>query len=92
MKNRKLRWFGHMSRLPEDAPVRIAYTEATRHVKKLRGGQKLTWPKKVEKDLNPNPQAPKMTLQQAQISAQDRQGWNTYTSCLMSAGPDERGD
>ena len=89
VETRRLRWFGHMSRLPEDTPVRIAYAEAIRPVKKLRGGQRLTWPKKIEKDLNPNPQAPKMTLEKAQILAQDRQGWNTYTSRLMSA---ERGD
>ena len=59
-----------MSRLPEEAPVRIAYEEATRPAKKLRGGQRLTWPKLIEKDLNPQSQDTKVTLHQAQIMAQ----------------------
>ena len=92
VKTRRLRWFGHMSRLPEEAPVRIAYEEATRPVKKLRGGQRLTWPKLIEKDLNPKTQDTKITLHQAQIMAQSRQGWSTHTSRLMSTSIDARGD
>ncbi len=80
VKNRRLKWFGHMCRLPEETPVRIAYSEATRKVKKLKGGQKLTWPKTIEKDL----QNSKVDLKQAQILAQDRCSWNAFTSRLMS--------
>ncbi len=73
-------WFGHMCRLPEETPVRIAYSEAPRKVKKLKGGQKLAWPKIIEKDL----QDSKVDLKQAQILAQDRCSWNAFTSRLMS--------
>ena len=39
----KLKWFGHLQRLPKEEPARKAYDEAPkRPVKKLRRGQPLT--------------------------------------------------
>ena len=53
IKERRLKWFGHLQRLPRGAPARIAYEEVTtKPVKKVRGGQPLTWLKTIERDLN----------------------------------------
>ena len=51
VKERRLKWYGHMLRLPEDTPAKRALREAQRWVKKPKGGQKLTWLRVVEKDL-----------------------------------------
>ena len=42
---------GHLLRLPDNTPAKTALREAQRYVKKPRGGQKLTWIKMIEKDL-----------------------------------------
>ena len=53
IKERRLKWFGHLQRLPKEAPARIAFEEVTtKPVKKVRGGQSLTWLKTIERDLN----------------------------------------
>ena len=52
IKERRLKWFGHLQRLPKEAPARVAYEEVNnKPVKKVRGGQPLTWQKTIEKDL-----------------------------------------
>ena len=54
IQERRLKWFGHMLRLPDNAPARIAFEEATnKPVKKVRGGQPLQWIKTIQKDLKP---------------------------------------
>ena len=42
IKTRRLRWYGHAMRLPEETPAKMALQEAYRKVKKLRGGQTTT--------------------------------------------------
>ena len=86
VKQRRIRWFGHMSRLPEDTPVRTAFKEATRIVKKPRGGQKQTWPKLMEKDLK----VVNMPLDFATINAQNRPQWRSVTHRIMSECSDDR--
>ena len=51
VKRRRLNWYGHLLRLPEQAPANKALREAKKPCKKPRGGQKMTWMKLVEKDL-----------------------------------------
>ena len=51
IKERRLSWYGQLLRLPDNTPAKSALREAQRHVKKPRGGQKLTWIKMIEKDL-----------------------------------------
>ena len=52
IKKRRLTWFGHMHRLPENAPAKQAFQEATaKNVKKVRGGQRTTWISTIGKDL-----------------------------------------
>ena len=51
VKRRRLTWYGHLLRLPESTPARKSLEEAKKSYKKPRGGQKLTWLKQIEKDL-----------------------------------------
>ena len=51
IRSRRLRWYGHAERLPEESPAKIALEEARRKVKKNRGGQQITWLAIIEKDL-----------------------------------------
>lgn len=48
---RRIRWTGHLLRLPAETPAKQALTEAIRKYKLPRGGQRATWLKKVNKDL-----------------------------------------
>ena len=50
-KERRLNWYGHVLRLPDNTPANIALREVRIYVKKPRGGQKLTWIKMFEKNL-----------------------------------------
>ena len=69
IQERRLKWFGHLQRLPKETPARKAYDEATkRPVKKLRGGQPLTWHRVIERDLN----SINSNTKDAIIKAQDR--------------------
>ena len=69
IQERRLKWFGHLQRLPKEAPARLAYEEVTQKpVKKLKGGQPLTWLKTIERDLH----SIDLTLGKASKIAQDR--------------------
>ena len=50
-KERRLNWYGHVLRLPDNTPANIALREVWIYVKKPRGGQKLIWIKMFEKNL-----------------------------------------
>ena len=57
------------SKTSKEAPVRLAYEEVTQKpVKKLKGGQPLTWLKTIERDLN----SINLTVEEARNIAQDR--------------------
>ena len=51
MKKRRLTWYGHLFRLPEETPAKKALREAQNHQKKPRGGQKQTLLNLIAKDL-----------------------------------------
>ena len=52
IQSKRLKWLGHMLRLPDEAPARKAFDEANnKNVKKVRGGQPLQWLKTVDRDL-----------------------------------------
>ena len=51
MKERRLSWYGHVLRPPDNTPAKTALREVRKYAKKPRGGQKLTWIKMIEKDL-----------------------------------------
>ena len=69
IQERRIKWFGHLQRLPKEAPAKLAYEEVTKKpVKKLKGGQPLTWLKTIERDLN----SINLTVEEARNIAQDR--------------------
>ena len=51
IKTRRLCWYGHTMRLPEEPPSKTALKEAYRKLKKTSGGQTTTWISVLEKDL-----------------------------------------
>ena len=53
VKRRKLSIFGHVIRLPDDVPAKLALNEYRNpRAKKSRGGQKLTWLKVKPLDID----------------------------------------
>ena len=55
IQERRFKWFGHLQRLPKEAPARLAYEEVTQKPvkkKKLEGGQPLTWLKTIKRYLH----------------------------------------
>ena len=51
IKERRLKWYGHLLRLPENTPAKQALREAELPMPKVRGGQKLTWLRVIDRDL-----------------------------------------
>ncbi|AQL05851.1 Retrovirus-related Pol polyprotein LINE-1 [Zea mays] len=47
----RLRWFGHIQRRPEEAPVHIGIIRHPENVKRGRGRPTLTWTEAVKRDL-----------------------------------------
>ena len=71
MKGRRLSFFGHMGRLPDNA-VKLALDEfRNTKTKKRRGGQKLTRLKQVETEVKPLG----IDIEQALEQSQNRKYW-----------------
>ena len=51
LTQRRLRWFGHVQRMPPEAPVRSGVLKHVDKVKRGRGRPKLTWDESVKRDL-----------------------------------------
>ena len=69
---RRLRWFGHANRLNPETPASRALNDTINtDTKKPRGGQRMTWMKCLQKDLN----KANITLNQALDVSQDRAAW-----------------
>ena len=47
MKEHRMKWYGHLLRLDEKTPAKLALKETERKVKKPKEGQKLTWMKLI---------------------------------------------
>ena len=69
---RRLSWFGHMIRLPESTPVKIALKEAQIEVKMPRGRPKTTWLTCMKQQLRDSLD---LSWVQAMELAKDRAGW-----------------
>ena len=52
VKSWRLGFFGHVARLPHDAKLALNEFKNTK-AKKFRGGQKLTWLKKIKREVKP---------------------------------------
>ena len=48
---RRLKWFGHLMRLPETTPARCAFREILQKGKRKRGRPKTTWLALLKEDL-----------------------------------------
>ena len=68
----RLKWLGHALRLNENTPAAQAFVEAERPVKKPKGGQKTTWLKCVQNQLQKNHQ---LKWEDAKKLAKDRKDW-----------------
>ena len=71
IQTRRLQWYGHAMRLPEETPAKMELREAYRKVKKLRRGQTTTWISVLEKDLS----TLGLTIEGATQLALDRNEW-----------------
>ena len=52
IKRRRLKWFGHLVRLPENVPAKQALAEARKPYQKISGGQPTTWLSTIKTDLS----------------------------------------
>ena len=71
IRKRRLTFFGHVCRLDERTPARIALNEALRPVKRSRGGKQTTYLSTIKKDLKKL----QLTIDQARKLAVDRDSW-----------------
>ena len=67
MREVRLRWFGHLRRRPEDAPVRRCETIECLDYRRSRGRPKKSWSEVIRYDLR--------TLGLVEDMAQDRKLW-----------------
>ena len=51
IKIRRLNWFGHLMRLPEETPAKIALKESERKTRKPPGRSKQTWMKQIKNQV-----------------------------------------
>ena len=82
---RRLNWLGHLLRLPETTPVRKAFNEALRVVKRPVGKPKSTWVGLVAKELS----AIDITLNAKSLDeiiklADNREAWRRIVGRAMS--------
>jgi len=88
IKKRRLLWFGHLLRLPEDTPARQALAEYQRPVKRPRGKPKTTWISAIQKELKEI--QTDLTIEKATELAQDRQIWRDIVDGAVSNTDDKR--
>ena len=75
IRKRRLSFFGHICRLPQNTPARIALEEILKPCKKTRGGQKITYISVLKKDLDEL----NLTINSAMEIAKDRTEWRKLT-------------
>ena len=77
VKRRRLQWYGHLLRLPENNPAKKALREAQKPAQKPRGGQKHTWLKQINKELE--------HIKNYKLIAKDRHMWRLEVNRVMSS-------
>ena len=80
IKKRRLNWLGHMLRLPEKTPAKLAYREHLKKAKGNRGRPKQTWIKQINKDLKPI----NKTVDELTENDYERKEWKKTVARLMS--------
>ena len=71
IKTRRLNWYGHLMRLPEETPAKQVLKESARKVKRPAGRPKLTWTKQINNQITELG----MTADDAQSLTSDRTAW-----------------
>ena len=80
IKKRRLNWLGHMLRLPEGTPAKLAFKEHLKKAKGNRGRPKHTWIKQINKDLK----AINKTVDELTENDYERKEWKKTVARLMS--------
>ena len=80
IKKRRLNWLGHMLRLPEITPAKLAFREHLKKVKGNRGRQKQTWIRQMNKDLKPI----NKTVDELTENDYERKEWKKTVARLIS--------
>ena len=76
----RLRWIGHLFRLPKNSPAAIALEEAEREVKRPRGRRKNTWITNAKSQLH---EMLNLTWDEAQVEAEDRKHWRELIESIV---------
>ena len=85
IKHRRLKWFGHLLRLPNETPAKQALRAALTPVKRPRGKPKLTWLGLIQKDLAKiNIRVSLENLEDLIKLANERSRWYGLTGLAMS--------
>ena len=83
IKSRRLQFFGHISRLPDNRPAKVALNWTPPNGKRVRGRPKKTWRSTLITDLRSGG----TNWFQGQRTAQDRLKWKrTVARCCTPAG------
>ena len=78
---RRVRWLGHLLRLPEEAPARKALDIYFHYlVKHPRGAKKISWVDTVNKDLK---SYANITIEEGRELAQDRKEWRSIVARMI---------
>lgn len=81
--HRRLKWLGHVARLPDKAPARLALQEALRPTRRPQGRPKTTWIQVVTKQLQTELNIPDINT--AINTAQNRKLWGGLVARAKSA-------
>ena len=85
VKKRRLKWLGHLLRLPEETPARQALHQSMLPVKRPRGKPKTTWVSLVRRELAEiNIDFCIKNMSHVVTLANDRAVWNSLVCCAMS--------
>lgn len=84
IKKRRLSWYGHLLRLPEDTPARLGLKEFIRKTKRPPGKPKATWMNLIKTDLTSQNLDP-YDLDHMTDLANDRHAWRAVVRCAMSS-------
>ena len=73
IKKRRLHWFGHLMRLPDETTAKQALRECERKTRKPQGRPKLTWLKQIRNQI----EEMKLNYQDIETLTSDRFMWRT---------------
>ena len=80
VKRRRLSWFGHLQRLPDNAPAKIAFAEIRKPTRRVSGRPITTWLSTITKDFG----TINTTLQTAINSAKNKKQYSLLMGRVMA--------